>query len=80
VIPTLILFGLIFGRWWKSAIAAGAIGWSILLVADGGLGFEPGLAAGALLAALNTGVGVLVHQGALWAYRQIRKAWASRRA
>jgi hypothetical protein len=77
MIPILILLGLIFGRWWLAVLVAAGIGWPVLLMADGVLGFGQALAA-AGLAILNTGVGVLIHQGLLWAFRRMRQAWARR--
>jgi hypothetical protein len=65
VIPTLILIGLVFGRWWRFVIPAAAVGWAVLLIATGvGSGFVFALGAAAL-ALPNVVAGVLVHQ-ALW--------------
>ena len=77
MIPTLILFGLVFGRWWWLSLAIAAVAWPIVLVATGVLGVEPGLLAAAALVVANTGVGVLIHQGVL---RMIWKPWRSRSA
>jgi hypothetical protein len=65
MIPTLILFGLIFGRWWRLSLAVAAVGWPAVLVAGDVSELEVGLVGAAGLAVLNTGVGVLVHQ-AVW--------------
>lgn len=73
MIPTLILFGLILGRWWRSAVVAGAVGWPALLVVTDTMDVEIGLLGAAGLAAANTGVGVLVHQGALRSFRLLRR-------
>jgi hypothetical protein len=65
VIPTLILVGLVFGRWWRIVIPLAAVGWAVLLIAtgvDGGFVFALGAAA---IAIPNVTLGVLVHQ-ALW--------------
>jgi hypothetical protein len=59
VIPTLLLVGLLFGRWWKIAVPVAVVGWPALLIAtgvDSGFGFA--VSAG-LLAAANVAVGVL---------------------
>ncbi|WP_341717282.1 hypothetical protein QQG74_25815 [Micromonospora sp. FIMYZ51] len=72
MIPTLILFGLVFGRWWRSALAVTAIGWPALLVATSTLGVEPRLLIATGFALLNTGVGVLIHQGVWWLFRNLR--------
>jgi hypothetical protein len=73
MIPTLILFGLILGRWWRFSLIAAAIGWPLLLVATDVMGFEPGLLGAAGIAVINTGIGVLVHQTALRAVRFLRQ-------
>ncbi len=65
VIPTLILFGVVFGRWWRVTLVVSALGGPILLVATGVMSVEPGLVGASGLAVLNTGVGVLIHQGIL---------------
>jgi hypothetical protein len=62
VIPTLILFGLVFGRWWRSSLIAAAVGWPVLLFATDVIGAGPGLLGASGLAIANTAVGVLVHQ------------------
>ena len=70
MIPILILFGLVFGRWWRSALAVAAVGWPALLLATNVLGVEPRLLTSAVLAVANTGVGVLIHQGVRWLLRR----------
>jgi hypothetical protein len=65
MIPTLILVGLIFGRWWQIAIPLAAVGWAVLLIVtgvDSGFVFALGAAA---IAMPNVALGVLVHR-ALW--------------
>ena len=71
MIPTMILFGLVLGRWWKSAIAAGAVVWPAILVLAGIIG-GPDVLGAAALGAANTAAGVAVHQAALWLVRSIR--------
>lgn len=73
MIPTMILLGLILGRWWWVALASAAIAWPLLLVATDVMGLEPGLMGAAGLAVANAGVGVLAHQGALRGYRHLRR-------
>lgn len=71
MIPTLILFGLIFGRWPRSTILIGTLAWPLLLLADHTIsagGLLPGAAGYALI---NTGVGVLVHQTVLRLLRRL---------
>ena len=69
MIPTLILFGMVFGRWWRLSLFAAAVGWPLLLVATDAMNVEIGLLGAAGLAVINTGVGVLVHRGILRAFR-----------
>jgi hypothetical protein len=74
MIPTLILFGLLFGRWWRVTLLVGTVGWPALLLGSGVIGLDPGGLAGAtLLAFANTAVGVAVHQALLFTVRLIRR-------
>lgn len=66
MIPTMILFGLVLGYWWRTALVAGALGWPLLLLATGILGSGGAFLAAAALGFLNTLVGVAVHQGVLF--------------
>jgi len=72
VIPTMILFGFVLGRWWKSAIVAGAVLWPAILVLASIIGRADVLSA-AVLGAINTAAGVAVHQATLWSVRSIRR-------
>ncbi|MCB2175182.1 MAG: hypothetical protein KQH57_05205 [Actinomycetales bacterium] len=72
MIPSMIVFGLVFGRWWRFALVLSAVIWAVLLVAGGVMGFELGLLVAALLAAANAAIGVLAHQAVLRAYRWLR--------
>lgn len=78
MIPTLILFGLVFGRWWRLSLAVAALGWPALLVATDVMGVEPGLLGASGLAIANAGAGVLVHQGVLRLIRKLRRSGSSR--
>lgn len=72
VIVTMIFVGLVFGRWWRTAIVAGAVLWPVVLLVTG-LELTPaafGLAV--VLGAANTAVGVLVHQALLALVRWYR--------
>lgn len=73
MIPTMILLGLILGRWWWLALGVASIGWPLILLTTNVVGFDYDLIAGAVLAAANAGVGVLAHQVGLHAYRQARR-------
>lgn len=72
MIPSMVLFGLVFGRWWRYAVPAAALGWPIVLVSTGVMRPEVALLEAGGLAALNTAAGVLVHQGLLRTARRIR--------
>lgn len=72
MIPTLILFGLIFGRWWRLSLIAAGLGWPGVLLASDVMSFELGLLGAAGLAVINTGIGVLVHQAGLRGVRLLR--------
>ena len=77
MIPTMILFGVIFGRWWLITLFTAALGWPLLLVATDVVGVNASLIGAAALAVANAGVGVLVHQGLLYVYRHLRRRIAS---
>ena len=72
MIPVLILFGLLLGRWWWSSLVAAALGWPVLLVATDVMDVGVGLLGAAVLAVANTGAGVLLHQGTRLAIRRLR--------
>jgi hypothetical protein len=59
MIPTMLLAGLLLGRWW--VIALGGLGWAALLLLGGdiGVGDAPFAAA---LGAVNVGIGVGVRR------------------
>lgn len=72
MIPTMIIFGLITGRWWRLALVAAAILWPAFLLVDGARGVSVGLLTAALAGAVNAAVGVAVHQALLWV---VRRGW-----
>jgi hypothetical protein len=74
VIPILIVFGLVFGRWWRLSLVTAALGWPALLVTTDVMGVGAGLLGASGLAIANTGVGVLIHQGVLQAIRRLRRS------
>ena len=74
MIPTLILFGLLLGRWWRLSLVTAALGWPAALVATDVISVGPGLLGASGLAIANTGVGVLIHQGLLLTIRNGRRA------
>ena len=79
MIPTLIMIGAVFGRWWRVTLLGSAVGWPVLLVVTGAMNIGPALVGAAGLAVLNTAVGVLLHQGIRHGGRKLRRAMAARR-
>ena len=61
MIPTLLLAGLVVGRWWFVPVAG--VAWSLVVGADG-LAFA--------LGAANTAVGVAVHRTVVLLLRRLR--------
>jgi hypothetical protein len=78
MILTLILFGLVFGRWWRSALIAAAVSWPVLLVVIHVMSIEAGLLGASALAVINAAVGVFAHQVILRMTRQLRANGSSR--
>lgn len=80
MIPTLILAGLVLGRWWPWALVVAAIAWPAALVASNAMAFGWGLLGAAVLAVVNVLVGVLVHQAVARAIRRLRDGGRARQA
>lgn len=76
MIPTMMVFGLVLGRWWRVALAGAAFFWPTLLLVTGVLSFSRSqlgqLALAALLGLVNAAVGVAVHQVLLLLVRRLR--------
>lgn len=72
MIPTMILIGLVLGRWWKTAIVLGAAVWPVILFLDGVLTTLVQVIPAAAFGAANTAVGVAVHQVGLLLVRAVR--------
>jgi hypothetical protein len=68
----MILVGLLLGRWWKLALVVGTSAWTVLLLSQGLLATPTEILGAAVLALVNTGVGVLVHQFMLAVVRRVR--------
>jgi hypothetical protein len=73
MIPILILFGLVLGRWWRLSLVTAALGWPVALVVTDVMSVRLGLLGASGLAIANTGVGVLIHQGVLRTTRKVRQ-------
>jgi hypothetical protein len=69
---TMILFGLVFGHWWKSTLVAATLLWPALLLATGVIGFDAQVLGAALFGLANAGVGIGIHQGIAWTVRNLR--------
>lgn len=62
MIPTMIIFGLALGRWWRPTLVLAALVWPAMLVTDNVMDVGAGLVPAAGLGAVNAGVGILMHQ------------------
>jgi hypothetical protein len=71
MIPTMVLLGLVLGRWWWAALVAALVGWPSLLLVTGVIVWNQ-VPAAALLALLNAAVGVAIAQAAVRIYRGLR--------
>jgi hypothetical protein len=81
VIPTMIVFGLLFGRWWRSTLLIGTVGWVVVLLGSGIIEPDPrNLVLASALAFANTAVGVAVHQAVLFTVRRLRQPQPAQRA
>lgn len=76
MVPTMILFGLVLGRWWKTSLVLAAIAWPALLWSTGIT--DADVLAVALIGVLNAAFGVLVHQAVLQGFRWLRAASGDR--
>jgi hypothetical protein len=76
MIPTMIVFGLLTGRWWKTSLVLGAVGWAAVVFFIGVITASQ-IPAAALFGLVNTGVGVAIHQGVLWLVRRLRGSSSS---
>lgn len=67
MIPSMIVFGLVFGRWWKQAIVGGALLCSVLVglasvFESGGVFSWSRVLGAAALGAVSTAFGVAIRQ------------------
>lgn len=70
MIPTMILLGVVLGRWWKSALVLAALVWPLLLVAGGVVEVGSQLLGAAALGVANAALGVAGHQVVLHLIRK----------
>ena len=73
MIPTMLLFGLVFGRWWRGTILFGAVLWTAWLLVDGTIDLHlPTIAITAGLGAANTAVGAALNRAAVAGWSALR--------
>lgn len=77
MIPTMIVLGLVLGRWWRFALVAAAVVWPVVVAmpenALAGVRSPTLVLLGAaVFGAANAGVGILVHQAVLAMVRRLR--------
>ena len=70
MIPTMILFGLALGRWWRSALVASALFLPLLGLLGGAIETAEEVMVSAALGLANAAVGIAVHQAILLATRR----------
>jgi hypothetical protein len=61
MIPTMILFGLVLGRWWKVTVPLAAVTWPLLLVMSDVDLDRSEVAAAAILGVANAAVGAALY-------------------
>jgi hypothetical protein len=69
VIPTMLLIGLLVGRW--AAVPLGGLGWAGVLLVAGTIGWDS-VAAAVVVAAANAALGVIARQGVGMVLRRLR--------
>jgi hypothetical protein len=62
MIPTMFLFGLVLGRWWKASIPLAGIAWVVLVSASGIELTGSEMLGAAFLGAVNAAFGAVVYQ------------------
>ena len=72
MIPTLILAGLVAGRWWFVPIAAAVFPTVVLLGGDVSVSLSAFLLGAVPISAANTAVGVAVHRTVVLLLRRLR--------
>lgn len=67
---TMIVYGLLLGRWWRFTLITAAAIWPTYLLVTGETNATGPLLLAAAWGALTAAVGVAVHQGILWLFRR----------
>jgi len=73
MIPSMIVVGLVFGRWWRTTLISVAVLWPALVAWTAGPVTVGQVIGASLLGVANAAVGVLVHQAVLWVIRRRRQ-------
>jgi hypothetical protein len=71
MIPTMLVYGLLVGRWWRFAVVSSAVIWPVILLSDGVTTSPWVLLAAAGFGAANAAVGAVVHQAILRGVRAV---------
>lgn len=83
MIPTMMVFGLVFGRWWRLATVGAVVVWPTVLLVTGVYELSWNvlwpLVGAALLGLVNAAVGIAVHQGLLVLVRRLRHRYEAAR-
>lgn len=72
MIPTMLLVGLVFGRWWWATIPLGTIAWVVATIVTGAVSTLSGAMGAAAFGAANVVVGVLLYQVSAFFVRRLR--------
>lgn len=65
MIPTMILFGFVLGRWWKVTVPLAAVTWPLLLVTSDSNLDRSEMATAAILGLANAAVGAALYLAAV---------------
>ena len=72
MIPTLLLAGFVFGKWWRVTIPAAIVGWAVLLLVDGTVSDLSNVLGAAWFGLINVAVGVLAFQTVRLAFHGVK--------
>ena len=76
MIPTMLLFGVLVGWWWRTALVAGPLVWVVLLLLYGDPALTPlDLLVGVVLGLANTAMGVLAVQALRGLWHLVSERW-----
>ena len=72
MIPTMLVVGLVLGRWWWATIPLGTIAWVVATIATGAVSTFGGALGAAAFGAVNVAVGALLYQALALLIRRVR--------